>query len=70
MPEEQSASSSRSGHKRGVSGESDSQFAKVEDLSNLDTISMGSANTFEPNSQYVNKKYQIELNIKLLYVSD
>lgn len=52
------------------SGDSETQFAKGDDLNNLETASMGSANTFEPNAQYVNKKYQIELNIKLLYVND
>ena len=38
---------------------------------NSDVISVGSTNTYQTeNTSYISKKYQIELNIRLLYVSD
>ena len=52
-----------------MESESDTQYQTQQSLNQTDNQSMG-ASSYNNMGGYVQKKFQIELNIKLLYVSD
>ena len=53
-----------------MDSENTSESNQVGATANSDNISIGASSFNNLSSQCVQKKYQIELNIKLLYVSD